>query len=127
MTEVAARRMPMTVSDDRAVADTQPRQRSALLAGLAVAMVPRTPRHALIAGEVDAASRSKVRDPCCQSREDASVSTGDDSEVFTEPDVMVCCGPMDGRRRQRRLAPGAAEAPGAALPLSLVCDDVTFE
>lgn len=123
MTEVAARRMPMTVSDDLAFADARPRQRSGLLAGLAVAMAPGTPRHPFIAGEVNAALGSKVRDPCRLSCEDASVSTGDDSEVFAQSDVMVRCGPMDGRRRRRRLAPWAA---GAALPLSLVCEDVTF-
>jgi Uma2 family endonuclease len=99
MTEVAARRMPMTVSDYLAFADAHPRQRYELLAGVAVAMAPATLRHALIAGNINTALRRKVRDRGCQSFEDAGLATGQDAEFFAQPDVMVRCGPMDGRSR----------------------------
>ncbi|MFO1149122.1 MAG: Uma2 family endonuclease [Alsobacter sp.] len=99
MTEVAARRMPMTVSDYLAFADAHPRQRFELLSGTAVATVPGTLRHSLIAGNINSVLRRQARDRGCQSLADAGVSMGEDAEFFAQPDVMVRCGPMDGRRR----------------------------
>jgi Uma2 family endonuclease len=99
MTEAAAQHMSMRVTEYLAYADAHPRQRFELLAGVPVAMAPATLRHNLIAGNIDAALRGQVRDRGCQSFREAGVASSDDAEFMAQPDVLVRCGPLDGRRR----------------------------
>jgi Uma2 family endonuclease len=99
MTEVAAQLMPMTITEYLAYADAHPRQRFELLAGVPVAMAPATRRHQIISGNIDRGLARQVRDRGCETLRDFGLAESDEAEFMPQPDVMVRCGPMPGRKR----------------------------
>ena len=99
MAEAAQAQAMMNVAEYLSFADAHPQQRFELLAGIPVAMAPATINHSQIAGNIDAACRRQVRDRGCQSYQGAGVASADEASFLHQPDVMVRCGPVDGRRR----------------------------
>jgi Uma2 family endonuclease len=62
-------------------------------------MAPASYNHEMIAGNIDRALTSQVARRGCRSHRDAGLAASNDADFLPEPDVMVRCGPMDGRRR----------------------------
>jgi Uma2 family endonuclease len=99
MSEAAQVETLMSVAQFIAFADARPLQRFELLAGVPVAMVSGTLRHALIAGRIDRRLGDQVGARGCMSLRDFGVAKSEDSDYLPQPDVMVRCGPVDDRRR----------------------------
>jgi Uma2 family endonuclease len=97
--QLARDETPMTVEDYLAFADARPRQRFALLAGVPVAMAPASYRHQKICGNLHRALHRQVTARGCDVVQGAGLAAGNDADFLPEPDVMVRCGPIDGRRR----------------------------
>ena len=99
MTEAAAQHMSMRVTEYLAYADAHPHQRFELLGGVPAARAPATIRHNVIAGNINSGLRGQVRDRGCQSLRETGTVSDNDAEFMPQPDVLVRCGPLDGRRR----------------------------
>jgi Uma2 family endonuclease len=88
-----------TVDDYLAFADARPRERYALLAGVPVAMAPPSYRHQKICGNLDRAIYRQIAARGCDVVQNTGIAQSSEADFLPEPDVMVRCGPIDGRRR----------------------------